>query len=403
MKRKKFFTITQFIGERAHGRGFTLIELLIVILILAILVAIAVPVFLSGGKQADHVVAINNLKAASSTVQAAYYGHIAQNGQGADAFRDYNPPSQLAGEMQNGYVPVDGRYMSIQEPRITWVNMTAGGGSALVASADPNFYVDAGSNGFQLVSVWKAGEELASGSDIANDWNLLNRKVGVVDNKYWDEATGEWIDNTTAQYITLVTYELVGIAHYDTIDLGNIVAGGDFAWNDGTGTPGQPPVAVVTPPAENPPANPPATNPEPPATEPQPPATSPEPPATEPQPPASNPTPPWDAPGFPPGPNLVSSIRIEPETLNLKSNGKFTAFISMIPGRDPSTLDPSTLTVFGAVAISAKSEGNGTLQLKFDRKDLENVPTGDHVMFLVTGKFLDGTPFQGWDYVRVID
>jgi len=25
------------------------------------------------------------------------------------------------------------------------------------------------------------------------------------------------------------------------------------------------------------------------------------------------------------------------------------------------------------------------------------------VMFLVTGKFLDGTPFQGWDYVRVID
>lgn len=101
---------------------------------------------------------------------------------------------------------------------------------------------------------------------------------------------------------------------------------------------------------------------------------------------------------------MISSIRIEPETLSLSSNGDFMAYIILEPGIDGNDLDLSALTCFGASPITAKLQGNDViLQLKFDREDLENVPTGEQVYFIVTGLFKDLSRFAGWDTIRVIE
>jgi hypothetical protein len=47
---------------------------------------------------------------------------------------------------------------------------------------------------------------------------------------------------------------------------------------------------------------------------------------------------------------------------------------------------------------------NGVLVVLFSRAEvLEAAPVGDAVEFFLRGRFLDGIPFEGTDYVRVID
>ena len=101
-------------------------------------------------------------------------------------------------------------------------------------------------------------------------------------------------------------------------------------------------------------------------------------------------------------------VRIEPQTLNIKSKGKFTAFISLPSGFNVSDIIPGTIMCEGAPAISSKPSGNNAsiLIVKFNRKDLVNVPTGNAVVLTVTGKVSsNGSPldFQGNDTIRVIN
>jgi prepilin-type N-terminal cleavage/methylation domain-containing protein len=426
MKRKKFVTITQFMSERAHGRGFTLVELMIVILIIGILVAVAVPILLNNRKKADQVTAEYNLKAGAQCMDRIWM-KLTDHGRppdGIESYRDWDPPAALKGEsdyITNGWAPIQAQYMSQLETRIYWVDLTVGDGGQPLASNDLSglhgLQAAASGTGFRLDNIWYNGVSQGSGPAVSNNWGLLPGKIGILQNQYYYE--GGWQPNTDNYCLTLVTLEHSGIAHYITLKQATVLDYGRFEWKDGAGNPGEgwkedtdhPPAATnPAPPATQP--NPgPGDNP-PPASEPNPgpgdnppPATNPEPPATDPQPPASNPTPPWDEPGFPPGPNLVSSIRIEPETLNINSNGKFTAFISMLSGYNAGDLNISSLMVWGANPISSHIDSNGsiTLQLKFDRKDLDNVPIGSHVMFLITGHYNDGTAFQGWDYITVIE
>ncbi|VVB86065.1 Uncharacterised protein [uncultured archaeon] len=102
-----------------------------------------------------------------------------------------------------------------------------------------------------------------------------------------------------------------------------------------------------------------------------------------------------------------ATVKISPRTLNLKSKGKFTAFISLPSGFNVTDIIPGTVMCDGAQAVNSKfSEKNRTLIVKFNRQDLVNVPTGNAVTLTVTGKISsNGTllDFQGSDKVRVIN
>ena len=104
---------------------------------------------------------------------------------------------------------------------------------------------------------------------------------------------------------------------------------------------------------------------------------------------------------------VQAGVRIEPETLNLKSKGTFTAFITLPLGYDVNNIDPASLVCEGAHAISghATGEGSNMFIAKFDRQDLSGISPGDAVTFTVTGRIIangDSTDFRGSDIVRVI-
>ena len=102
----------------------------------------------------------------------------------------------------------------------------------------------------------------------------------------------------------------------------------------------------------------------------------------------------------PPSPPEGITITIKPETLNLRSKGVFTAFITNV-----TAINVSTVECEGAPAVRgmASEEDDGTYIVKFNRQDLVNVKEGDNVTLNVTGKLNDGTPFEGNDTIRVID
>ncbi len=98
---------------------------------------------------------------------------------------------------------------------------------------------------------------------------------------------------------------------------------------------------------------------------------------------------------------ICAAVRIEPEVINLKNHGKFTAFITLPQGYNPSDIDLSTVQCEGAQAIS----GNATPSCfiaKFRVQDLVGVGPSPAVQFMVSGQLFNGMQFYGYDTVRVI-
>jgi len=98
---------------------------------------------------------------------------------------------------------------------------------------------------------------------------------------------------------------------------------------------------------------------------------------------------------------MPADVTIKPKTIDLASKGKFTAFITPIDG-DVANIDIETIKCEGAPAISGHIAG-GKLIVKFNIQDLVGVEPGTDVELTVTGKFYDGTSFEGSDTVKVVD
>jgi hypothetical protein len=97
------------------------------------------------------------------------------------------------------------------------------------------------------------------------------------------------------------------------------------------------------------------------------------------------------------------TVKIEPETLNLKSKGVFTATISVPKGYDIHDWNIQGVSCEGAQAVSGTIAGN-TYIAKFNRQDLTGVSPGDAVTLEVKLDFNHGGMValtQGYDSVRV--
>ncbi len=93
------------------------------------------------------------------------------------------------------------------------------------------------------------------------------------------------------------------------------------------------------------------------------------------------------------------SVEIKPETLNLASQGVFTAFIDL-----PEGLDVALVLAECAGAAAQKClQADGKLIAKFNCQDLVGVTPGEAVELTVTGELTDGTFFTATDTVRVIE
>jgi len=99
-------------------------------------------------------------------------------------------------------------------------------------------------------------------------------------------------------------------------------------------------------------------------------------------------------------PTVVATIRIEPQTLNLASNGDFTAFISLATGLNVRDIVAGTLRCEGAPAVRW-TVANDKLVVKFERQSLVGVRIGESVIMTVTGRLVTGEVLSGSDIVSV--
>lgn len=116
-----------------------------------------------------------------------------------------------------------------------------------------------------------------------------------------------------------------------------------------------------------------------------------------------------------------AQVDIDPDTLNLASNGEWiTAYIELPEGDSVDAIDVPTILLNGTVSVDLEAptevgdydlDGIPDLMVKFDRTAvIEWLGTVDHsedtgksveVTFVVTGE-VAGTPFEGADTIRVL-
>ena len=106
------------------------------------------------------------------------------------------------------------------------------------------------------------------------------------------------------------------------------------------------------------------------------------------------------------------TVDVEPDTLNLKSKGKWiTCYIELPEGYDVADIDVSTVMLNDLVPAESRPtgildhDGDGVLDLmvKFSRSGVQGIlGTADQAELTVTGELADGTPFEGTDTIRVV-
>jgi hypothetical protein len=109
---------------------------------------------------------------------------------------------------------------------------------------------------------------------------------------------------------------------------------------------------------------------------------------------------------------IPAKVDVDPDTLNLKSKGKWvTTYIELPEGYDVSNIDVNTVLLNDQVHAKDHpteigdndNDGIADLMVKFDRSAVQEIlEVGEEVEVTVTGDLTDGPPFEGSDLIRVI-
>ncbi len=110
---------------------------------------------------------------------------------------------------------------------------------------------------------------------------------------------------------------------------------------------------------------------------------------------------------------VEATVDIDPDTLNLKSKGKWiTCYIELPEGYDVADIDVSTIMLNGQVPAQSRptaiadydGDGIADLMVKFSRSAVQNIlPAEGEAEITVVGELADGTAFEGKDTIRIID
>ena len=121
---------------------------------------------------------------------------------------------------------------------------------------------------------------------------------------------------------------------------------------------------------------------------------------------------------------MPAFIDIDPDTLNLESNGEWlTAYIELPEGYDVGDINVSTINLLDSIPVDPTApatigdcdgDGISDLMVKFNRtaviiylgtEDVTEDETGTdyYEESTITGELTDGTPFEGSDTIRVVD
>jgi len=130
----------------------------------------------------------------------------------------------------------------------------------------------------------------------------------------------------------------------------------------------------------------------------------------------------WDNIRLIEGPSAIEAfVDLDPDTLNLASNGTWiTGYIELPEGFDAALIDGSTVTLEDIPAhigpegwaTPEANEGNisdlnenGVLErmVKFERAAVQAIVQPPEATVAIRGRLVDGTPFEGFATIRVID
>ena len=103
-------------------------------------------------------------------------------------------------------------------------------------------------------------------------------------------------------------------------------------------------------------------------------------------------------------PSRSTSLDIDPDTLNLKSKGRWiTAYLS-VENASVYDIDISSIRLQDTLEPERWDYQDDVLMLKFDRHEFKDiVQVGESVQVKITGKWEDGTSFEAYDHIRVIE
>jgi len=111
----------------------------------------------------------------------------------------------------------------------------------------------------------------------------------------------------------------------------------------------------------------------------------------------------------PPPVGIIATINIEPETLNLKSQGRWiTCFIQLPEGYSVEDIDIATILLENNIPAEWTNIEDSVLIVKFDRaaviqyiRDILDITSGE-VALTIAATLVDGTSIEAADTIRVI-